>query len=143
MIGYIYKITNSVNNKIYVGSTSKSLIERFCKHKANSKEIIKNGKIYILMREIGIDKFKIELLEQIEFLEKKELLKREQYYIDSLEAELNIKNTYFNEKEYNKKYNEKYNKKIYVCECGAITLLTHKNRHKQTQKHIYYINNKN
>ncbi len=29
-MGYIYKITNSVNNKIYIGQTKKTIQERFC-----------------------------------------------------------------------------------------------------------------
>ena len=32
MLGKIYKITNHINGKIYVGQTTKSLKERFQKH---------------------------------------------------------------------------------------------------------------
>ena len=32
-MGYIYKITNQINNKIYIGKTVKSIERRFWEHK--------------------------------------------------------------------------------------------------------------
>ena len=62
----IYKITNLINNYIYVGSTNKSLEERFkehCKpstweHKGNE-----NSLFYKDIQKYGIKNFKIELLD--------------------------------------------------------------------------------
>lgn len=34
MNGYIYKITNSVNNKMYIGQTKTNLTRRWTAHKA-------------------------------------------------------------------------------------------------------------
>lgn len=38
MFGSIYKLTNTLNEKYYVGSTKKSLNNRLAKHKARSKQ---------------------------------------------------------------------------------------------------------
>ena len=41
-MGRIYKITNDINNKIYIGQTIKTLTKRWQQHKCNStKEYFK------------------------------------------------------------------------------------------------------
>ena len=37
-MGYIYKITNKVNGKIYIGQTVKTVEKRFQQHKNNSNK---------------------------------------------------------------------------------------------------------
>ena len=37
-MGFIYKIINDINNKIYIGQTANSLEERFKQHKKDSKK---------------------------------------------------------------------------------------------------------
>ena len=73
--GKIYKLIDNTNNKIYVGSTTKTLEERLYKHiKTNtcvSRDIIKNND------------FKIELIEYYPCKNKQELLWRERYYIEN------------------------------------------------------------
>ena len=73
------------------------------------------------MREIGIEHFKIELIEKVECENKTQLRKREQYFIDELKPELNmfraIENPNYirkNREERNKQNNERYhaNKEI-------------------------------
>ena len=62
--GKIYKITNTVDDRIYVGSTTKELKVRFREHACFSKiEKYKNIELYKAMNEHGVDKFKIELVE--------------------------------------------------------------------------------
>ena len=39
-MGYIYKITNTINNKIYIGQTSKTIQERFSVHISKAKQKI-------------------------------------------------------------------------------------------------------
>lgn len=74
----IYKITNLINNKIYIGLTKKSIESRFYHHKYTAT----NGKGYYLhnsMRKYGVDNFEIELLDWAEDL--KTLKEKEIFYI--------------------------------------------------------------
>lgn len=57
----IYKITNKVNNMIYIGCTTKSVEERFSGHLSAYRH--KNNDLYLAMREYGIDNFIVELVE--------------------------------------------------------------------------------
>ena len=42
-MGYIYKITNDINNKLYIGQTTNTIQDRFNKHKYRYKEYIKKN----------------------------------------------------------------------------------------------------
>lgn len=79
----IYKITNSINDKIYIGITSKDIKTRFSWHVRDCKRGVKK-KLYSAMREIGIDKFSIELLE--EFNDKNLIGEKEEYYIQLFDS---------------------------------------------------------
>lgn len=86
----IYKITNIINNKFYIGS-SKDILHRFSEHKKHERNIhlIRSFKKY------GIDNFKFEILEYVEdfandkFIFRKCLLIREQCHINKLKPEYN------------------------------------------------------
>ena len=83
MVG-IYKITNKVNGKVYIGQ-SQNIKERWAEHKRPSNFINPTKLLYQAMKEFSLDKFSFEILEECD---KTELLNREQYYIslyDSLE----------------------------------------------------------
>ena len=54
---YIYKITNNVNNKVYIGKTIRSLEIRFKEHLKDSD--IKDNKLYLEMRKYGKKNFSI------------------------------------------------------------------------------------
>lgn len=59
----VYKITNKVNNKYYIGMTNQKLEKRFSQHKQNAKK----GKVtylYNAIRKYGSDNFIIELLSE-------------------------------------------------------------------------------
>jgi group I intron endonuclease len=95
-VGMVYKIINSINNDIYVGSTIRTLNQRFAGHKCNhSKEDNRsyNCKLFTAMRELDIDNFSIHLLECIEF-EGKDLLICEQKHIEELKPAYNTNNSY-------------------------------------------------
>ena len=88
---YIYKITNEENDLIYIGQTIASILTRFKEHCYDAKKGSKN-KFHSAMREIGIDKFHVELVEECS-LEK--LDDRERYWInfyDSYKNGYNSKN---------------------------------------------------
>lgn len=73
--GRIYKIFNVKTDDIYIGSTIQTLKDRFKAHKSNAK-LNKNGLLYDCMRDIGIDAFSIELIEEIDISNKKQLLSK-------------------------------------------------------------------
>jgi len=61
--GKIYKITNSNDNKIYIGSTVKNLNDRMANHRNNIKnDEKKKSKLYQHIKKVGKDKFKIKLV---------------------------------------------------------------------------------
>lgn len=64
-MGYIYLITNNINNKKYVGKTVRSIRERWVEHIQNSKnDKYKNRPLYRAMRKYGPDNFSIKELEK-------------------------------------------------------------------------------
>ena len=72
-MGYIYKIVNSVNNKIYVGKTTKTLDKRLEEHRYEAQRYAEdplnfgyNTKIYPAMVKYGIDNFDIFLIEEVD-----------------------------------------------------------------------------
>ena len=72
-MGIIYKISNSVNDKVYIGKTQRTLQVRWTEHK--NKYIVYDNKLYRAMRKYGIEKFKIDLVEEnipVELLNQKE-----------------------------------------------------------------------
>ena len=78
--GKIYKIWNDVNAEIYVGSTHDTLSRRMTKHRTTAKTDI-SRKIYQTMNELGIEHFRIELIENFPCKSKEELNAREGHWI--------------------------------------------------------------
>jgi hypothetical protein len=78
----IYKIYNSINNFIYIGQTTKTLVHRFSIHR-NLVEI-RNGKLYEAFRMIGFENFSIELIEECQT--KEEADKLEYQYIQLFDS---------------------------------------------------------
>ena len=86
-MGYIYKITNKVNNKMYIGQTVKTVNKRFTQHINNSnKPYFSQIVLYKAFNKYGIENFICETIEEVP----NELLdEREQYWIEYYD-------TYFN-----------------------------------------------
>lgn len=77
-MAYIYKITNDVNNKIYIGKTEFSIEKRFKEHcKDAFRERCEKRPLYSAMKKYGINHFHIELVE-----ETNEPEEREKYWIE-------------------------------------------------------------
>jgi hypothetical protein len=57
----IYKIINSIDDQIYVGSTTQSLRQRFSVHKCEAKRSPER-KLYKHFLKLGIEHFKIILI---------------------------------------------------------------------------------
>lgn len=73
----IYKISNDVNDKVYIGQTIYSLEFRYRQH-LREYEKKTQRKLYIAMNEIGIEHFKVEVIEKCK---EQELDEREKYWI--------------------------------------------------------------
>lgn len=58
---YIYKITNLINNKIYIGQTIHSIEKRFNRHIIDSKN--KNTRIARAIKKYGADNFAITIID--------------------------------------------------------------------------------
>lgn len=81
---YIYKITNKINNKIYIGKTSHSSIEeRFKEHIRDSRKTrYEKRPLYDAMNKYGVENFSIEQIEQVKNDEIAS--EREQFWIEKL-----------------------------------------------------------
>ena len=100
----IYKIINSENDEIYIGSTTIELDKRFIKHKNFVKTKPEASKIHMFMNKTGIEHFDIELVENFPCNCKEELLKRENEIIKEIGTlnERVAKRTEEEQKEYDK-----------------------------------------
>lgn len=61
----IYKITNLINNKVYIGQTIEALEKRFCKHSSNSRsnrDCYKQIYFYKAIKRYGLNNFIPEII---------------------------------------------------------------------------------
>lgn len=77
-MGYIYKITNKINGKIYIGKTTKTIEERFKGHVYESKRNKNNNYFHNAIIKYGAENFS---LEEIECVDNSKLNDREKYWI--------------------------------------------------------------
>lgn len=78
-MAYIYKITNIINNKCYIGKTVLSIEKRFLQHKRDSKRRhLEKRPLYNAFNKYGVDNF---VIEQIEECSPEVMSEREQYWI--------------------------------------------------------------
>ena len=145
MIGRIYKITSINTDKIYIGSTTKSLTERLRCHEYNYKAY-QNGKMNNVKSFEILEKenYKIQLLEKIEYDAKTELFKREGYYIrkhrdicvNKCIAGRTLEQYRIDNRD---KLREKQNEK-FECVCGKTYTRSNKTKHEKTKIHIAFNN---
>ena len=81
-LGYIYKITNLINNKVYIGQTRATIQKRYKAHistafNENSKDY--NNYLYRAIRKYGKENF---IVNEIEGIDNSLLNDREMYWID-------------------------------------------------------------
>lgn len=97
--GKIYKIVNTINDDIYIGSTCDKLCKRMVAHRAVAKSYEGNSNVHITMRELGVDNFKIILIESYPCESTEQLRSREDYWIKEMKAKLNIRRAFLTEEE--------------------------------------------
>tara|TARA_R100001440_G_scaffold40070_1_gene59683 strand:+ start:46 stop:516 length:471 start_codon:yes stop_codon:yes gene_type:complete len=153
MKGVIYRMFCKDSNitECYIGSTI-NLYDRKRNHKKavlnpNDGEY-KRKKYEFIRNNGGWDKWDFEILDEIEFKNKKELETLERTYIETIKPKLNNNIPLRTMKEYREANKEKrnaysleYNKKLkkkYTCVCGKTLTLSCKKRHEQT---IYHLQN--
>jgi len=99
----VYKITNKVNGKFYVGS-GKSVFNRWLNHASYlSRDVHTGYKLQRAFNKYGFEAFSFEILELHDVVN---LHKREQYYLDTLckaQEYINGTSNYFNLETYNVK----------------------------------------
>lgn len=76
MTGVIYKITNKINNKVYIGKTELSIDQRWSQHMRDADK--KDYPLYRAIRKYGKENFSIE---EIERCDSEILSQRECYWI--------------------------------------------------------------
>lgn len=104
--GKIYRLVNSVDTEIYVGSTCTSLSKRIYKHKSDAKEQT-DRRVYAHLNPIGWDNVDIILIEEYPCQNKMELERRERHWIETLKASLNTYLPTRSHKEYDEDNKEK------------------------------------
>ena len=64
-MAYIYKITNDINQKIYIGKTEQTIQQRFKQHcKDAFRERGEKRPLYAAMRKYGVEHFHVEQIEE-------------------------------------------------------------------------------
>lgn len=86
MIGIIYKVTNDLNDKVYVGQTIYILENRWEWHVKKASDPKDNCKFHKALRELGTEHFKIEEITRVDV---KELDDTEIYYINKYDSFFN------------------------------------------------------
>lgn len=92
-MGYVYKIINKVNNKIYIGITKyQNPKMRFYKHLAEYKTSSNYSKrpLYEAMKKYGVSNFEFHIIEKIK---NSELSKREIYWINYYKSYIGFDNS--------------------------------------------------
>ena len=79
MRGFIYKITNTINGKSYIGQTIQNVKERFYQHCATKcSKVVSNMAIHRAIKKYGKSNFTVEVIEEIDSTN---LNDRERYWI--------------------------------------------------------------
>ena len=86
-MGWIYKITNNVNGKFYIGKTERGLKYRWRQHKTSSKS--PRDYFHYSMRHHGVENFSIILLKEVG--EDECINELEKHYIRWLKPQYNLK----------------------------------------------------
>jgi len=87
--GKIYKITNKINNKVYIGCTVNSLEKRFYEHLYRCFKTDYKSKLYNSIKKYGVENFEISLIEECDVSNIYEIEKKYIVEYDSYENGMN------------------------------------------------------
>lgn len=83
-VAFIYKITNDVNGKVYIGKTNYSVEKRFKEHCRDARRRrCEKRPLYSAMRKYGVEHFKVEQLEEVPL---EMAFDRERYWIEQYKS---------------------------------------------------------
>ena len=144
----IYKLVNSVNKEIYVGSTCVALHLRMSLHRIEAQRS-PNTKLNQKMNELGQDKFRIKLIKDFPCANKQELLSELENIVNELKPQYNTFNSTeaIAKRKVNKVKTNIMNKErkpqvrvneSFRCQCGGKFTDKEKFRHYKTKKHIKF-----
>ena len=143
--GKIYKIVNSIDKLIYVGSTIQQLNIRFSKHKSEAKRSPER-KLYKHFAKYGIHHFEIKLIKNYPCASRTALDIEEERYKLLLNAQLNMIRAHRTAKQlkeqkndwtkiYYQKNRAKINERIFCAICGKTYTRSHKSHHCRSKHH--------
>lgn len=136
--GHIYKLINKHDDLVYIGSTEIGLHLRFEVHKQYSKN--SETKLYKHMRNIGVENFSIQLLEEIKMCNPKSLKEIEGEYIKKYDSINNGLNTYMSNSiavsssSDKKTYMREYMKNYWKSEKGAQYAQEYKEKKRENER---------
>ena len=142
----IYKITNTINDDIYIGSTIRDLKKRMIEHISKYKKRINNryNAVFTMFDICGFENCNIELIKDYPCNSKNELEVEEGKNIRSNNCINIIKNIGMDKKECKKLSNIKWSENITCDKCGGRYNKLRKSqyfKHLKTKKHIDYLKN--
>lgn len=146
--GKIYKLINDINADIYVGSTCSPLYKRLGEHKSMAISRRRQSHLYNTMLDIGVQHFRIILVENYPCASKDMLTAREQHWIDNLKPKLNksvattglnLKDPIGKQQYYLQYYAENKNNINFRvnCNCGGRYTLPNKSCHNKSKRHMF------
>lgn len=86
-MGFIYKITNNINGKFYIGKTTRTINWRFSTHKSSS--ISPKDYFHRALKKYGVENFSIICIKEV--MEDDNIDDLERHYIKWLNPEYNLK----------------------------------------------------
>ena len=118
--GKIYKLVNTIDDKIYIGSTTSRLCDRMSNHRTKARNPDKQSILYQHMKDIGVEHFKIILIKAFPCNSKDELEAEEYKEMSNYE-----KNVLLNDNTVYKKRSENHNNKVAEAQKGEKSHLFH------------------
>jgi hypothetical protein len=109
----IYRIICDLDDEEYIGSTKQTLSKRMAAHRSAAKKPV--CVIHVRMSTVGVEHFKIVLIEELQVENNEQLRKREQEVIEERRATLNTIRAYIDEegKKARKLENKEYTAQVH------------------------------